>query len=87
MSTTSKISDGIYQIHPDGCDVMAIRVRDGKMVDLAEGSMLDTFRASSNSRAEWLTAEGTPVDWDTQVALAEICDCHVDSIQAYEVSQ
>jgi len=86
MSNTTKISDGVYQIHPDGCDVMAIRVRNGKMVDLAEGCMLGTFQACNDQRAEWLTAEGTPVDWDTQVALAEICDCHVDSIHAAELS-
>jgi len=50
-------ANGVYQIASDGCDLVAVRIRDGRVVGMVEMSMLDTLRAARDPRAEWLQGD------------------------------
>ena len=54
-------ANGVYQIASDGCDLVAVRIRDGRVVGMVEMSQLDTLLAARDPRAEWLVGDAEEV--------------------------
>ena len=54
-------ANGVYQIADEGCDLVAVLIRDGRVVGMVETSQLGTLLAARDPRAEWLAGDADEV--------------------------